>query len=117
MEKAKKRRILPLLDVLQSLSPDRMKIVIGHLDNQTRDAIHETLAITLTSSKVPEQRRKLLRRRLKTYKDDLRRMMTVRQGPCTKRRNLMQMGGGPMKAMLKAAIPLLLSSVKPATTK
>ena len=103
---------MPLLDVLQSLPPDKMKILISHLDDKTRDGLYETIALTLTSPKISTQRRMQLRKKLLSHKDHLRNMMQVRQGPCAKKVKLMQMGGGPMKTMLKAAIPLLLSSFK-----
>lgn len=79
------------------------------MDDDTRDGIYETISHVLLSQKVPMVKRKFLKRKLNAYKHQLRRVSSDKVSKQNKKRQLVQLGGGPMTYVLNAAIPLLLS--------
>lgn len=105
------REILPLLSYLQTLPRDEMKIYISHMDDKTRDALCETVASTIRSSKVPLRQRMMLKKKLDSYKDDLRSLAQKLPRPQQKKK-LQQLGGGPLRYVFGTAVPLLLKGYR-----
>ena len=113
MRRERKKLILPLLDTLKSLPPDRMKILLSHLDDQTRDALYETITYTLSSEKVPFRKRLFLQSQLRPYRNDIRLLASRKVGSSVKKARMAQLGGGPMTHVLRTAIPLMLNTFRP----
>ena len=101
--------MLPLLHVLRTIRPEQRVILLAHFDDQTRDALYATIGQVLKSNKVPIRNRLLLKAKLFAHKDKLRYLADKKKTSTSKRRKLAQIGGSPMKYILKTAIPLLLN--------
>ena len=112
MKREQKRIILPLLDLLQSLPPERMRIFISHLDDKTRDQLYETVMLSLTSSKIPFRKRLFLKTKLAPFRQHLTVLASRRASPSAKKTKLAQIGGAPMKYVLRLAIPVLLGTFR-----
>ena len=106
--KRSRRVVLPLLNALRSLEPDKRVIILSHLDDVAKDHLYETIAHVIRSDKVPFEKRLFLKKKLGPYKDQLR-FITSRKNVKQKSRKLAQIGGGPMTHLLGTAIPLLLN--------
>jgi hypothetical protein len=109
MDVRKKKIMLPLIHVLQSLPHDKRVIILSHLDDKTRDAVLETVTTVLRSEKLPFKKRRELARKLAPYKKDFRYISDSGKSQSGKRRKLSQLGAGPMQYVLRAAVPLLLN--------
>jgi hypothetical protein len=101
--------LLPLLQVLKSLTSEQRTIVLAHLDDKTRDFIYETITTVLRSEKLPFRKRAALKEKLSPYKNDLRYISDKKKSRAQKKNRLTQLGGGPMAHVLKTAIPMLLN--------
>lgn len=108
MNRKSVRVLIPLLQVLKSMKAENRIILLAHLDDVTRDGIYKTISEVLTSQKIPTKKRKFLKRKLLSYKKQLRRVAFDKANEVSKRRSLMQIGGSPMSYVLNSAIPLLL---------
>ena len=104
--------VLPLLEVLKQLRPDRRVIILQHFDDRTRDQIYEAIMHTLSSEKVPFRKRLFLRSKLLPYKNELRFLADKKRSAECKKKKLAQVGGGAMNYILRAAVPLLLNLYK-----
>lgn len=102
-------RLLPLLSVLRSVSPEKRVILLSHFDDATRDAICRAVTFTLTTERLSKSTRKRLKQRLEPYREDFRYIIRPKGSPPGKRRRLLQVGAGPMNHVIRAAIPLLLN--------
>jgi hypothetical protein len=109
MEPKKKKVLLPLLHVLQSLPHDKRMIILSHLDDYARDGILETVTNVLRSEKLPFKKRRELAKKLAPYKKDFRFLVNPKKSPAGKKKRLAQLGAGPMQHVLRAAVPLLLN--------
>lgn len=106
-------QILPLLEALKTVKPHFRVILLGHLDDRTRDALYQTVTKVLRADH--DRRSKLrLRKLLGAYKDQLRDLgAESRKSANHKKKTLAQIGAGPMSHVLKSAIPLLLTKLPP----
>jgi len=103
--------MLPLLEALRGMKPERRVIVLSHLDGRTRDGIYETVAHVLQNEKLPLAKRLKLKEKLYPFKRQFRYLASPSaRHPRKKRRALAQVGGGPMSHVLRAAIPMLLDT-------
>ena len=101
-----KKIVLPLLATLIQLKPDQRTFMLAHLDEKTLRTLCATIDRVL-HAKLPHLIKKNLKRGLLSNKDCLRRL--CRHDGLTLnavRSNLMKMGSGAMKLVLKSAIPL-----------
>lgn len=107
---SRRKLVLPLLGVLKKLNSSERVIILSHLDSVSRDKLYETINLVLSSSSnLPANKKRQLRKKLWNYRDDLRFLSRKKRSPREKRRRLLQMGGNPMGYLLKTAIPLLLN--------
>lgn len=109
----KRAVLLPLLAVLKTMKPEHRVIVLSHFDDVTRDAIYEAITHVLLSERIPFRKRLELRRRLRPYKNELRGFSDSGKSSTWKKRQLVQMGAGPMTHVLRATVPLLLDLYAP----
>jgi len=114
MKGGKKRRaiVLPLLETLKKMHPSSRVILLAHLDDQTRDAIYETIMEVLQSDKIPFRKRMYLRTKLSPFRSEFRDLIDKKKTSNQKKKKLMRIGGAPMSLVLKTAIPLLLQLFK-----
>lgn len=103
-----KTELIPLLNVLKSLKSNDRVIILAHLDDETRDALSATIASVLESEKVPIETRLHLHKKLRDHRDCLKHIISDRASSKTKKKKLTQLGGGPMKHILQAALPMML---------
>ena len=108
LSKQRKGELIPLLEVLRSLKSSDRIIILAHLDEETRDALSSTIASVLKSEKVPVETRLGLQKKLHRHGDSLSCVVDHAASGKERRRTLSQLGGGPMKVLLNAALPLLL---------
>ncbi len=108
----KKKVVLPLLHVLNSLSPDKRTIILAHLDFRTLDDLYQVTKHVLHTPKLPDLSREYLGKKLLPFKDTFRYLGNDAKSRGSKRKKLMQVGGGPFKHILATAIPLLLDTYK-----
>lgn len=101
-----KKIILPLLATLSSLKPDQRTFMLAHLDEKSLRTLCTTVDKVLHAN-LPHLIESNLRKRLLSNKDRLRRLCrheSLNVGAV--RKNLMKMGSGAMRLVLKNAIPL-----------
>lgn len=111
MVKGKQNRVLlPLLEVLKSVKPDQRVIILAHLDDQTRDLLYKTIYKVINSDKIPFAKRRFLNSKLTPFKNELRDLGDANKTLFQKKKRLIQVGGGPMSYVLRAAIPLILDT-------
>jgi len=110
MRETQKKVILPLLGVLKNLKAADRIIILAHLDDLSRDSLYETINRVLSqSSPLPSSKKKLLKKKLWTHRDDLRYLTSQKKSKREKKRRLVHMGGNPLGYVLKTAVPLLLN--------
>lgn len=112
MNKKNRKVILPLLHILKSLKPDQRIIVLAHLDDKTRDILYQTIVWVLRGKKLPHGSRQYLRSKLKSFQKEFRYLGDAGKTERSKKKKLMQIGGGPLKHVLSLAVPLLLDTFK-----
>lgn len=101
-----KNIILPLLATLADLKLDQQTFVLAHLDEKTLRTLCSAVDKVL-HAKLPDLLKRNLRRDLSAHKDCLRRLCQHQNLSCESvRKGLMRMGGGPLKLVLRSAIPL-----------
>lgn len=101
-----KRIVLPLLAILSELKPDQRTFMLAHLDEKTLRTLCAAVDRVL-HAKLPRLIGVNLKRRLLSNKTCLRRL--CRHDGLTLnsvRNNLMKMGSGALKLVMKSAIPL-----------
>lgn len=110
------KKLIPLLQVLRTLKPEQRVILLGHLDDVTRDGLYKTIAKVLNTKKLTPAQRRALHQHLAPYRGQLRVLVRARQrrrgsvDTPARRRCLAQVGaGGGLPILLKYGIPLLLS--------
>lgn len=101
-----KKIVLPLLATLSNLKPDQRTFMLAHLDERSLRTLCATVDKVLHAN-LPQLIKSNLKRRLSSNKGCLRRLCR-HEGLSAEnvRKNLMQMGSGAMKLVLKNAIPL-----------
>ena len=104
-----KTQLIPLVNVLKSLKASDRVIILAHLDDVTRDDLCVTVNSVLKSEKVPIETRLKLQQKLRGHSDCLKHIASDTASPNTKRKKLTQLGGGPMKLILQAALPMMLN--------
>ncbi len=104
-----KTQLLPLLNVLKSLKSSDRVIILAHLDDETRDGLYVTINTVLKSEKVPIETRLKLQNKLKHHQDCIKHITSDKTSPKTKKKKLTQLGGGPMKSIIQAALPMMLN--------
>ena len=108
LSERKRTIILPLLSVLKEMRADQRIIVLQHFDDATRDALYEVIEHALCDSRLPARRRARLRAKLMPHKHEWRYVLDRSRPPAMRKRKLLQLGGGPLSYILKAAVPFLL---------
>lgn len=110
MRSSRKRLLLPLLHALLRTPEDCRVILLSHLDDKTRDGIYEAIACTLTSSHVPLRKRLFLKSKLSNFKREFKVLASPKATPRQKKTSLCMVGAGPMRHLMRAAIPLLINT-------
>ncbi len=106
--RAQQAKLIPLLHVLRSLKSSDRVIILAHLDDETRDGLYATINSVLKSDKVPIETKLILNRKLRPHSGCLKHITCDKTSAKIKKKNLTQMGGGPLKVILQAALPLML---------
>jgi hypothetical protein len=110
-KKKKLKQLLPLLKTLQDVRPhNNRSILLSHLDDETCEALYETIYNVLGNDKLDPAERKKLRRKLWAHQEPLNFLTKSGKkfSPKLKRKKLAAIGGNPLFAVLGAAIPLLI---------
>ena len=107
----RKQTLLPLLEVLKTIRPEKRIILLSHFDDQTRDGIYKTIVDVQSSARVPKSKRKRVVKTLAPFKKQLNVIAGKRYSRGAKNKSLAQMGGGPMTKVLKTAIPMMLNNL------
>ena len=106
------KEFLPVLQVLKTMSPQSRMFFFHHMDDKTRDQLYAVINHVLLSEDIPKSKKKYLKEKLGPYKDTLRYLSDSKKSKKKKKKKLVQIGGGPMNHVIKAAIPLLLNLFK-----
>lgn len=110
--------VLPLLQSLSDVKPtNRRSILLSHLDDEACELLYETIRHVIQSENLPPRAKNHLAKALGPHKKDI---MSVagdsgrgggKRSRALKRKKLAQMGGFPIGAVLRFAIPILLSAI------
>ena len=103
------QRLIPLLNVLKSLSSNDRIIILAHLDDETRDLLYLTISSVLRSEKVPIETRLKLKKKLLPHKAKFRVVTRQDASSQLRKKKLHQLGGSPLKLMIDTALPLMLN--------
>ena len=104
-----RKTILPLLNVLETLSGDDRVIVLAHLDDCSRNALTSLISMVIRSKHTHDIERALLRQELAPYKKDVRYLIDTKfKNKKKKKEHLVKIGGGPLRTILQTGIPILL---------
>lgn len=104
-----RKTLLPLLNVLESLNSEDRVIVLAHLDDCTRDALSNLIALVIRSSHIRGMERALLKNELEPYKNNIKYLVDSRfKNKKKKKDHLIKIGGGPLLTVLQSGIPILL---------
>lgn len=101
-----KNIVLPLLSTLTDLSSKHRTFMLAHLDDKSLRTLCNAVDKVL-HARLPNLIKTNLKRGLAQSKNVLRKLCChERLNTNTMRRHLMRMGGGPMRLVLKSAMPL-----------
>lgn len=106
------RRQIPLLQTLKELKPTHRSIMLGHMNDESCEAIYKAVRNVLQSNKIGTKEKKNLRSKLLPYKNEVRALSNDKKSRKSKRKTLLQLGGFPLSTILSVAIPLLLQAIK-----
>ena len=111
--------VLPLLQSLSDVKPtNRRSILLSHLDDEACELLYETIRHVISNENVTPKDKTRLAKALGPHKKDILSIVDGAKGGGKKARalkkmKLAQMGGFPLAAVLRFAIPMLLSAVMP----
>ena len=103
---------LALLHVLNSMKHEHRVVLLEHLSDTVRDRIYKLITHILTSTHIPLRKRVFLKNQLGEDKEATRVFLNPKASSAQRRMTLCRVGGGPMKYMLRAALPVLLDMYK-----
>ena len=115
---SKLKNHIPLFQILKELKEHQRQIILDHLDQQSCDSLSACIAHVLKNGTkvLSEEQRKHLSKCFKQNKPQMKRILSVLKKPTSrqhavKKRALARIGGGPMGAVLRAAIPILVQLI------
>jgi len=108
-----RKEYLPFMQTLKQINPSHRTILLGHLNDETCEALYEAVKNVLENPKITPSRRAMLRKRLSPHKKVLRNLVKKSGSRSAKKKNLTKLGGNPLALILGTAIPLLLDVIFP----
>ena len=113
MPRAKLQKVLPLLRSLKNAPAKHRPALLSTMNNTSCNVIYDAIHNVLSSPYLPPKKKKQLKKTLLPYKKELRYLANNTNCPITRKKRLIKMGGVfPFAAILKTAIPLVMSLLK-----
>lgn len=109
LSERKRSTLLPLLSVLEQLSPESRIIILSHLDDCAREALIDVISTVIRSSLVDDVEQEFMQEELIPFKENIRYLVDTKfKNKNKKKDHLIKIGGSPMSAILSTGIPILL---------
>ncbi len=102
------RQALPLFDTLTKTGGKQRSILLGHLNDESCQALYQAVHNVLVNPNVTSKQKKRLQTVLLPHAKQVRYLADYKKSEKAKRKKLLQLGGFPLATILSVAIPLLM---------